>query len=778
MSYKFQELISDLKIENRSIRNEPLFKFKGASISLADAIHNTLIMGGTGEGKTNLIRNGLETLVAKECPGLILDVKGDYKRYLMDIAPDRTVLIGATPECDPVNLIGQMSCEKFISFIAAEIANQTSEKYWGTGGIRDIEFLFRCFQSSSVPTLSKLYDALLSPENHLPELIKQLESCESVDEALLRSYESARLTPFGMVQRIKYNYANNQKIFEQYEWHTAGILSRLKDFSHNPLIREKLSSGDAFDIASLIYDQNKIVVLDMPITKFGDVAYRVARLLRQQLVDAIFSRSEFKLTQTGFGLSKFSFLLIDEYQQYINVVNRSNESGLYDDNLILDKTRQYGHINILATQGLSSLYAQSNENGVNSLTQNCRNQIVFGSNDLATVKHVAEISNDEEVAEKIMKPERKGRAYVYAAHANCKDGSALSGYFRCPENKWLPVAVEETDIVSRETIKNPFYKKPSRRNNTKVKDLRVLNHSGRIVLIAEHQRLVSMFEAQLKSKAGSGNYTVENYILGPNITEEELDSYLEGLCLEKGDALCFLNQSHMGYRESLKKLRVAQKLRAAHKRMPRYIESGVVAYVSHAGKGYHPIKHFAHYFTSDVLELAALFVENNNKARFVYGPEHQNRNGSVLLISTGLKAESEFFSVYNNEAFGEIKSHQIFRLTPKTDPSDIANWLSLFDVQYQDKVCFIREHSSAVEAKSFESKELVKVIQTLEDQVDFLVGVNDESTLNELVSVECVTPQEVAYMLNTWWDILSGKVEVTLKRKARKVRKIRSSDGE
>lgn len=746
MSRVIKQLINDLSVSSASLREAPLLKFHGTTISFSDASHNVLVMGGTGSGKTNALRNAIAELVHSGCPGLILDVKGDYKKYLLDIAPDRTVFVGATKDCLPVNLIGGMSCEKFLSFLQNEIASMYTEKFWGTGGVRDAELLFRYMSEASEPTLALLFDMLLMPEVHVPKLVEYLTSKKYLNESLLRSFQGSRMSPFGIIRRAAASGPEHAKVFEQYEWHTAGILSALKNFSHNPNVRQKLSAGKCLDIASLIYGENKIVVLDMPITKYGSLAYTVARLLRQQLVDAIFSSSSGSLSDKGFGYSKFSFLLIDEYQQYMNVVRRNNASGIYDDNLILDKTRQYGHINLLATQGVSSLLAQADEHAVSSLMQNCRTQVIFSSNDIQTLVHAEKLSREEDIATQLLKPEKKGVAYVYSAHATVKGGGAISGMYRCPQNRWFADSDFATiDDVSAEVL-NPFYKQERNPVDTG-KSIESEPHTGKIIICSDCIKSAALFNKYLETNLVNSVYSVKHEVFGSELQVAAHIKRLDALATSKGDALCFMLSSE---RNLISLLAQDDSFRQFVSQLKA---RGVILYGVCRDPLPRPVQRLLDCVVGEFATLAKLLTERIKKSDAQKQIDQRKHDHTVFLVSTGEKAEAEFFSVYDAGRNGEIGCSQIFRVKPETSCEQVAEWLSTCKFKSRDKICFIREHASEIPVRFFESEKLAENVKRLSASVDILAGLNSANVLARVVRIECVTPQEVGHVLNNWDEI-------------------------
>jgi Domain of unknown function DUF87. len=67
---------------------------KEVEITFSDATMSIIGFGATGSGKTTAIMYpGLFKLIENKCPGLILDVKGDYVDFCRQNIPDNDLAV-------------------------------------------------------------------------------------------------------------------------------------------------------------------------------------------------------------------------------------------------------------------------------------------------------------------------------------------------------------------------------------------------------------------------------------------------------------------------------------------------------------------------------------------------------------------------------------------------------------------------------------------------------------------------------------------------------------
>lgn len=359
------------------------------SLSFGDATTNIMIFGGTGTGKTTAICYPVVyNLISNDCSGLIIDVKGGYSHIArhFNSTNDKCLILGVETDCSPVNLIGGISPYKLREFLKEAIVNNQSNEYWGSNGIEDIVLIYELLLSinkNKCPTLADLYFFAVDNFN----LKKVIAKCDDYDimKKMRMRRESDSFSLFSL------NISSNDTSQEQKTWQLSSLLNCLKYFYEDENLNNYFCNNDFLDFDHIIYEKKQTIVLDLPTSHFSNVSLFVSKILRARFRDTIKNKGESKLQQSGYGNKLFTFLLIDEYQQYIST--RTSLSA--DDNNWLDTSRGYGHINILSTQSVDSLIAKSDEASAHQLIGNCRNIIHLGSNAKHSLEHLLSLSNEQ-----------------------------------------------------------------------------------------------------------------------------------------------------------------------------------------------------------------------------------------------------------------------------------------------------------------------------------------------------------------------------------------------
>ena len=123
-------------------------------------------------------------------------------------------------------------------------------------------------------------------------------------------------------------------------------------------------------------EENKIIILRFKHTQ-GHAAKLVARFIKEK-----FYADVYRTLDDG-DQPKQCFFMADEFQDVINVA----PDNAFDDFSWFSKAREFGCINIVATQALSSLYGNSFQHDqVNALVANCSTKIVLQNDDPAADK--------------------------------------------------------------------------------------------------------------------------------------------------------------------------------------------------------------------------------------------------------------------------------------------------------------------------------------------------------------------------------------------------------
>lgn len=396
-------------------------------ITFAEAATNVIALGGTGSGKTTgVLMPALYNLMINRCPGLVMDAKNELTSFCIEKAEeDQLYLVGGSNQCSPINVLEGITSECFRAFLDdISIIKSDNYGFWGTGAVRDGMLVFYYYKAAynRTVTLAELYEIIKNPMDFCRELIEWVQKQETIEERLFKSLKEVDSSPFSIFsicsisfERKDFNLLKNDErtVNEQYSWHTQNIIRALSPFATNKLLRDKLSSTDSnpVDFESLIYDKNMVIALDMPVAIYAGSAYVVSRLIRDRFYTAVLKTPVSKRKKLGFGVDRFTFMIVDEYHNIMRVASNAASHGLIDDNVWLSQSRGFDHINVFSTQGLSSLYVNSQKESIShALLQNIRSTIFLSTSDIATIAYIKSIMPDhEKVVGELLTPREAGK---------------------------------------------------------------------------------------------------------------------------------------------------------------------------------------------------------------------------------------------------------------------------------------------------------------------------------------------------------------------------------
>lgn len=367
-------------------------------VTFEDATRHLIALGSTGFRKTTtVLAPAVVRLIETGCAGLIIDVKGEY-RHLADQYPDQVMVIGADDDATPINLIAGMSQGQFEAFLQ-EIWPAHSDRYWGSLGIQDALFVRRTYQLMGMePTLAQITDALTSPRPFVEKFDAFMRWAKTVPRDYNRMVNLVRNNAFSILAKGQSTlwgdgaWPNEDDIHKQYTWQTGGLLSALSPFTTEETLQDRFSldtsesDNPAEDLQSLLYRDRKVLLLDVPVDRYGQTAHVISKLMRIRLISAVtgFDRHD----ELRCGTDFFTFFAADEYQHMVNLDHESASQGLFDDTAFFDRCRAFGHINLVATQSVSALAARlpstERREALDCLLQNIGTAFVFSSADPAT----------------------------------------------------------------------------------------------------------------------------------------------------------------------------------------------------------------------------------------------------------------------------------------------------------------------------------------------------------------------------------------------------------
>lgn len=395
--------------------DECLFTFdKGHSISFTEAVRSTLIIGGTGSGKTSsLVLPMCHSLLKAGFGGLIIDVKGNMGQQVRQIAracgrEADIVEFGSSSHACKTNLLEGMREHETASLFnvlatsgvahdpnvawhqkGARVAQDVATVLKGLSRINRKCHFSRQFQPTLKGVAAMLHNRTLAQNLwrfYLEEIRRAQKICENVTkphylyqvESFVREVESQSFHIFKTPD--KDGTARSKENFdEQITWMLQRITWQLKNLAttHNLLERFSSLDDDAVPINfyELVYRQKKVVLVHFS-PDCGPAASVLARIIKERFYMALYEKG-MKLDD-----GQYTFMVNDEFQNTMDV----SSNNRFSDMELFSVSREFRNINIVATQSVVSLYAKGDATAVESLLANCTNKILLQTRDPATLK--------------------------------------------------------------------------------------------------------------------------------------------------------------------------------------------------------------------------------------------------------------------------------------------------------------------------------------------------------------------------------------------------------
>lgn len=380
------------------IGNKALLSFKKVNsreeieIDFKTATTNIAIFGGTGTGKTTgVCYPAIYNLIENDCSGLVLDVKGDYTKLARQInrqQEGRIFLLGVKHDCARFNLIAGIEPEKLKSFLEYGVSSIRGDlsKYWGSNAIEDTVLAYEVLAEHGInPTLSDLYH-MTTKHTDLYVLVK--DCSEELKDKIERRVASDGFSIFKKGE-------DTESRREQRTWQFSALNTVLRPFYEDPLLNYHFCNNDfSLSIADIIYKERKSIVLEVPFSKYAVSSLFILKLVKAGFIDTIKQQDISDLKRKGYGSDTFTFMLIDEYQQFLT--DKADLS--MDDNNWFDISRGYGHINIISSQSVDSLDAKANEKHTNQLIGNCMSIIHLATHAERSLANIATLVGSAERA--------------------------------------------------------------------------------------------------------------------------------------------------------------------------------------------------------------------------------------------------------------------------------------------------------------------------------------------------------------------------------------------
>ena len=369
---------------NRSVR-------KKLSISPADSLEHTIILGPTGSGKSTVMEHLILSDIKAGRSVLVLDPKADLVNSILERIPESrkedVVVIDPSDPCPvgftPLHFRGY----KNHALVADAVLAALKEIFSDSWGVRTQQFL-----SASLLTLTRIPDSTLL---WLPLL---LTNATFRHEVTSKVKDRIGLEPFWKQYDGLRESERNTNI--------APVLNKIEQFILRPGLRSVLGQGKPkFDLMELFLKRKVVLV---PLNK-GIIGGESARLLGSLIVGLTWTLA---LSRANISPEKRHLVsvFIDELQDYLSL-----PTDLAD---ALAQARGLGVGMTLAHQYRGQLGAEIKA----AVDANARNKIIFGLNG-SDAKEISHQSPGLEPEDFMLLPR-------YEVYANIMAGKRPTGWMR------------------------------------------------------------------------------------------------------------------------------------------------------------------------------------------------------------------------------------------------------------------------------------------------------------------------------------------------------------
>ncbi len=400
--------------------NETLLEFdSGRRMTYLQGTRSTLVIGGTGSGKTaSVVLPMTSNLIRAGYGGLILDVKGNLREQVRAIAASHgrlndIVEFGSAPDANRCNFIAGMAEHEIadlMNVFAVSGCETDHNIAWHQKGAKiccdivrmlsDIANINRdcAFSRHFRPTMAKIYSIITNRllaaglwtyyvgalnerksyclENNiaLPEYLVRADAlCKQVTSEFFHILKAASF--FADTRNSKNSY------YEQnISWSLERVNRSLKLMRNTHDILNKFSCEDEravpLNFDELIYRRKKIVLIHFAMDS-GFAGDLISKTIKDRFYQSVM--------RNGMGIPDYTFMIGDEYQHIVDVspMSRMNDMQFFS------LSREFRNINIIATQSIASLRSQGNKEAITALVANCMTKIMLQCSDPETIAWIS-----------------------------------------------------------------------------------------------------------------------------------------------------------------------------------------------------------------------------------------------------------------------------------------------------------------------------------------------------------------------------------------------------
>ena len=433
-----------------------LYEFdEGGTLSFDEGTHGVLVIGGVGRGKTaSFMLPMASALIDNGLPGFIVDIKNNFTGQIRKLAKaagreDDIIEIGTHPTAMPINLMAGLGIDETQQMIESLlISGQEHSKNieWLHSGARmlgDMALLLRFVSRIDIRFAPSfvLLDRCINDFAFARTLFKMY---------LERIYDKGDFVQRSFVNRVQASAFHiltdkdkrpPQKYDEQLAFRLFGPRIVLGAITSNESLCTNLSKigcTTGLDYTKFL-KENKITVLRFKHTQ-GHATKLIARFIKEKFYADVYH------TLDDGEQPKQCFFMADEFQDVINVAS----DNAFDDFSWFSKAREFGCINIVATQALSSLYGNSFQHDqVNALVANCSTKIVLQNDDPAADKFFRHFADSKRRWPNWVQAKRLLHDSIWTAESKWSTRSTLQKHLRGFRSDSIPARRQPAWETSR-----------------------------------------------------------------------------------------------------------------------------------------------------------------------------------------------------------------------------------------------------------------------------------------------------------------------------------------
>ncbi len=390
--------------------SETLLEFdSGRRMTHAQGTRSTLVIGGTGSGKTaSVILPMTSNLIRAGFGGLILDVKGNLREQVRALAASHgrlgdIVEFGSAPDANRCNFLAGMADHE-IADLMNEFAVNGVERdpnvSWHQKGAKmcvDVERMLsdissinrNCdFSRHFRPTLAKIYSIITNRllacglwTYYVGKLNLEKSAClernSELPEHIVRADALYRQVSSEHFHILKVAGKKGDTTFEQnISWALERVnrTFKLMKFTHEILDRFSCEDERAvpLDFDELVYRQKKIVLVHFAMDS-GFAGDLISKSIKERFYQSVI--------RNGMNIPDYTIMIGDEFQHIVDVspMSRMNDMQFFS------LSREFRNINVIATQSIASLRSQGNNEAITALVANCMTKIMLQCSDPETI---------------------------------------------------------------------------------------------------------------------------------------------------------------------------------------------------------------------------------------------------------------------------------------------------------------------------------------------------------------------------------------------------------